>query len=455
MTSIKIILLSFFMYFSFLSASTYTEPLEESFISETKRAIETTLVELKHAINSRNAQKCSECTVALNGALNAAFPSGANIDSSIRSYLHDIRHHLALLTDSFAEQPSLELGNIQAAGIEALSLLIPKIYQRNQQISSFSAAKISTLVESTVHLSAYHAKQKDVEFVYKPCPQLEKFMVTEESAALAIRRVLFNLLHNAVHYTTNQQYQRQVILRTAIDDATNMKRSYAQFIITDTGVGISSDDFKKLFIQGFRGSQAKTYTGSGTGLATCKKLVEDIGGEIHAISLGKDTGSCFWFKAPALFDETAITATTTVIERKSIKASYMKVLIVDDTRSARKVLANAMKNCGIGILEKYIDEAEDGETALEKNIDQYDLILMDMCLGSKKMDGSQVTRTIRTRNIKQPVIFSISGDTDAESMTSALNAGIDDFFSKGTKPEMLKVLLEKYFHFEVSPACLV
>ncbi len=130
----------------------------------------------------------------------------------------------------------------------------------------------------------------------------------------------------------------------------------------------------------------------------------------------------------------------------------MKVLIVDDARSARRVLANAMKNCGIGILEKNIDEAEDGEKALEKNIDQYDLILMDMELGQKKTNGLQVTRAIRAKNIKQPVIFSISGDTDAQSMIDASTAGMDDFFSKGTKPEMLLILLEKYFHFEVSPA---
>jgi hypothetical protein len=37
-------------------------------------------------------------------------------------------------------------------------------------------------------------------------------------------------------------------------------------------------------------------------------------------------------------------------------------------------------------------------------------------------------------------------------MIDASTAGMDDFFSKGTKPEMLLILLEKYFHFEVSPA---
>ncbi len=89
-----------------------------------------------------------------------------------------------------------------------------------------------------------------------------------------------------------------------------------------------------------------------------------------------------------------------------------------------------IKTCDIGILEKNIDEAEDGETALEKNIDQYDLILMDMCLGSQKMDGSQLTRAIRAKNIKQPVIFSISGDTDAQSMIDASTARMDNFSQK-------------------------
>ena len=445
--------LCLFIYFSFLSASTDTEPLEELIISQTKKAIETTLVELNHAIDSSDSQKCSKCTEVLYDAVNAAFPSGANIDSSIRSYLHDIRHHLALLINSFTEQPSLELKNIQAAGIEVLSRLIPKIYQSNQQTSShsnFSFERISTLVESTIHLSAYHAKQQAVEFIYKPCAQLEKFIVTDENVYLAIRRVLFNLLHNAVHYTSSQLEKRQVILRTTIVDAAENKPSYAQFIITDTGVGISSDDLKKLFTQGFRGSQAKTYTGSGTGLATCKKLVEEIGGEIHAISLGRDLGSCFWFKAPVLFDETAVTAFTTAIERKRIAPCSMKILIVDDSRVIRRGLKKTIKDGITGISDGNIVEAASGEIALKENISEYDLIFMDQELGSLKMSGLETTKAIRTQNINQPLIISISGNTDNASMTASLAAGINDFFPKEGKTEALCIFLGKYFFFESS-----
>ncbi|MEI7494304.1 MAG: ATP-binding protein [Alphaproteobacteria bacterium] len=449
MISLKIVLLSFFIYSSFLCASIDTQSLEELFISETKKAIETSLIELKHAINSRNAQECSECTAALHGAINAAFPSGANIDSSIRSYLHDIRHHLALLTNSFTEQNPLELENIQASGIQVLSHLIPKICHGNQQSSSFSSEKISTLVESTLHLSSYHAKQNGVQFIYQPCAQLEKFIVTDENVYLAIRRVLFNLLHNAVHYTSKQPEQRKVILRTTIDDTTSIKSSYALFIITDSGVGISLDDFKKLFTQGFRGSQATTYTGSGTGLAACKTLVEEIGGEIHAISLGINRGSCFWFRAPALLDETAITATTTVIVRKRIAPRSMKILIVDDNRVIRRGLKKTIKDSITGISDGNIVEIASGEIALKENISEYDLIFMDQELGVENMSGLETTEKIRAQNINQPLIISISGNTDNASMTASLAAGINDFFPKGEKSKALGILLGKYFHFEV------
>ncbi len=369
---------------SYLSASASAEDSasDELFISQTQRVTKDALGKLIQAINSRDYKTGSECTETLYSEINAVFPSGANIDPSIRSYLHDIRHHLTLLTDSFTEQPSIELENIQTAGFEFLSILIPKIFQNTS--SHFSLKKISTIVGNTIHLSAYYAKQNAVAFVYKPSAQLEKFIVTDENTALAIRRVLFNLLHNAVHYTSNQSETRQVKLHITIADSIDSRLSYAQFIITDSGVGISSDDFKKLFTQGFQGSKEKVFTGSGTGLTTCKKLIEEIKGEICCISFGENSGSLFWFTAPVLLDEPPVAATSSIIERKNIRSSNMKVLIVDDARSARRVLANAMKNCGIGILEKNIDEAEDGEKALEKNIDEYDLILMDMELGQKK-----------------------------------------------------------------------
>ena len=194
MISLKSAVLFFFTIAlsSYLSASASAEDSasDELFISQTQRVTKDALGKLNQAINSRDYKAGSECTETLYSAINAIFPSGANIDPSIRSYLHDIRHHLTFLTDSFTEQPSIELENIQTAGFEFLSILIPKIFQNTS--SHFSLKKISTIVGNTIHLSAYYAKQNAVAFVYKPSAQLEKFIVTDENTALAIRRVLFN-----------------------------------------------------------------------------------------------------------------------------------------------------------------------------------------------------------------------------------------------------------------------
>lgn len=256
-------------------------------------------------------------------------------------------------------------------------------------------------------------------------------------------------MHNAVHYTSSQSGQRQVTLRTSIVDSTDSKPTYAQFIITDTGVGMSSDDLKKIFTQGFRGSKEKTHTGSGIGLATCKRIVEENGGEIYGTSPGRNLGSLFWFTMPVLFDETAVTVTP-IIERRNIAFSTMKVLIVDDSRSIRRLLSRTIKNSIIGIKPSNILEVESGELALKENISEYNLIFMDTELGAGKMDGLDVTRAIRAQKIQQPIIFSISGNTDADSLEEAKKAGIDDFFSKEAQPKTLGMLLGKYFHFELS-----
>ncbi len=101
-----------------------------------------------------------------------------------------------------------------------------------------------------------------------------------------LKRVVINLIHNAVKFSP-----RQALVRTEAKARDGM----LLVRITDQGPGLNRDEIDNLF-QPFGKGQSEQ-SGSGLGLAICKMIVEAHGG-----ALGVDSqpgqGACFWFELP-------------------------------------------------------------------------------------------------------------------------------------------------------------
>ena len=104
--------------------------------------------------------------------------------------------------------------------------------------------------------------------------------------------VIQNLINNAVKYQAANSIPTVII--TAED-----KKDYWQFAVKDNGIGIEEqylikifDLFKRLHVNG-------EYSGTGMGLATCKKIVQQHGGNIWASSIVGE-GSTFYFTVTKL-----------------------------------------------------------------------------------------------------------------------------------------------------------
>ena len=108
--------------------------------------------------------------------------------------------------------------------------------------------------------------------------------------AFRLKDLFKNLISNAINYT----------FEGGITIYLNKKSDYAEFIIKDTGVGLTEDDKRRLFTSGGRGSESVKYNVSSTGygLYIAKKVVDYYHGRIWAESEGRNKGTTFVVTLP-------------------------------------------------------------------------------------------------------------------------------------------------------------
>jgi two-component system KDP operon response regulator KdpE len=106
-----------------------------------------------------------------------------------------------------------------------------------------------------------------------------------------------------------------------------------------------------------------------------------------------------------------------------------RILVVDDDPQIRRVLKVTLSGQGFEI-----DDAKDGETALEKlRQRRFDLVLLDINMPG--MSGLEVCRTIRTTSEIALIMLTVR-DNEADTV-EALDAGADDYVTKPFKPSEL------------------
>jgi len=119
----------------------------------------------------------------------------------------------------------------------------------------------------------------------------------------------------------------------------------------------------------------------------------------------------------------------------------MKILIVDDFSTMRRIVRNILKQLSFN----NVDEAEDGDVALEKlKQGGYDFVITDWNMPN--MTGLELLRAIRSdAQLKDMPVLLITAEAEKENVVLAAQAGVNDYIVKPFTGEVLQQKINRIF----------
>lgn len=330
----------------------------------------------------------------------------ASMSHEIRTPMNGVLGMAEVLLKTDLDQRQRELTSIIVSSGGALMTIINDILD----FSKMEAGKLSLnprlfnfrqMIYEVATLMQARALTKDIELVVRYAPNLPEGIVADEAR---LRQIIGNLIGNAVKFTD----RGYIIIN--VDGERTGETAALTISITDTGIGIRTQDIPRMFekFEQADGSNTRRFGGTGLGLAICKNLIAIMGGEIGAESdLGK--GSRFWFKVNAPVDD-SITVLPSV---RAAAFDSARLLAVDDNEVNRRVISELAD--GWGLKSTVVDGPEAAFAALEDSVtngERYHVILMDFQM--PVTDGATLTRKIQSdsRFAQIPVVLLSSVDTD-------------------------------------------
>jgi two-component system, sensor histidine kinase and response regulator len=424
----------------------------EKLVQERTLKLEATNTQLTAANQSlltatEKAQKMAETALVASHAKSEFL---ANMSHEIRTPMNGVLGMVNFLLETDLTTEQRDFASTIKVSADALLFIINDILD----FSKIEAGKMTLekvgfdlreTVKSTIELLTSQAQGKGINLTYTIKQDTCTSVLGDPTR---LRQILLNLLGNAIKFTTQGKVWLEIIPLHETADKIQL-----QFLVHDTGIGISEEAQKNLF-QSFTQADASTtrkYGGTGLGLAISRKLVELMGGALNVSSrLGQ--GSTFSFTLQLPKQKIGVTGDRPPVadfeysaRARAIASSVVpeetRVLLAEDGKINQLVAVRLLQQLGCRV-----DIANNGLEAVEawrKN--QYRIILMDCQM--PEMDGYEATRRIREleakQNSKPTQIIALTASTMEGDRELCLAAGMNDFTSKPISKQALDAALKK------------
>ncbi len=296
-------------------------------------------------------------------------------------------------------------------------------------------------IDAVYSITHFTAKEKELDFYRSIDQDVPKIILGDGER---LNQVLLNLLSNAIKFTEKGQVSLDVKVKQKISPT----QYILDFVISDTGIGLSQEQAKNLFKPFTQAdtSTSRKFGGTGLGLVISQRIIELMGGKISLqSSLGQ--GAVFTCTLPVQIVENDTKNQNNVKSTPHSEVDAYKllsgkrVLVVEDNLINQEIAAAMMEE-----FDLILDFANHGQEALEVvQQKEFDLIFMDLQMPIMNgLDAAQAIRNLGQPYFQQIPIVAMTANVMQEDVNACREAGMNAHIGKPISPKTLRQTLLRW-----------
>ncbi len=396
--------------------------------------------QLSEKLEQRVADRTAELSMA-NAELSRVMRSKDDFLSAMSHELRTPLNAILGLSESLAEgvygdmntKQVKSINTIAESGHHLLALIndlldIAKIGAGKMELE-LTKANVEDVCQASLRFVMEQAQKQKINL--KLVMDNQSVMLTADERRL--KQILVNLLSNAVKFTPDGG---SVTLETKCD----LESESLMFSVRDTGIGIATEDLKRLFspFTQLDSKLSRQYAGTGLGLTLVMKLVELHGGSVAVESeIGK--GSCFTVRIPCKGLDTlnqhnpsGTISLTEITSAETLPSNTPLILVADDNEINLMTVTDYLRANKLRVIQ-----ARDGLEAVKMVREHIpSLVLMDIQM--PLMDGLDAIAHLRAddKHTDMPII-ALTSRAMVGDRERCIAVGANDYLSKPVNMKQL------------------